>query len=202
MENRSRSRTAEATHRNDRSNPKRCIFQSDRTALPFLPKRLDLAREAERWDSMPRRKPLASAPVRLPAAVAGYCRLAISLLGLGPLRSGGSDFRLVDIAANGIFGPVKQFDHCDNGGRSRWTKRWSRRIAQPDAGPWIHGPHVIASSALSWRLQVDTRFAKQTSEVPGLEIVSATLQALWALLFFSVLGGSTAFLRNTTDQHF
>ena len=58
---------------------------------------------------------------------------------------------------------------------------------------------VISSSALSWRLRVDTGFAKRTFEVSTSEIMSATHQALWALLFFSILAGTTALLRNRAD---
>jgi hypothetical protein len=43
--------------------------------------------------------------------------------------------------------------------------------------------------------------AKQTSEVPTLEIMSATHQALWALLFFSILAGIAAIVRNRADGH-
>jgi len=55
---------------------------------------------------------------------------------------------------------------------------------------------VVASSALTWRLRVDTGFAKRTLDVPTSEILSATHQALWPLLFFSVLAGGAALLRN------
>lgn len=64
------------------------------------------------------------------------------------------------------------------------------------------GGIVVASSALSWRLRVDTGFAKETSEVSTPEIMSATHQALWALLFFSILAGSAAFLRNKKEHNF
>ena len=55
---------------------------------------------------------------------------------------------------------------------------------------------VVASSALTWRLRVDTGFAKRTLDVPTSEILSATHQALWPLLFFSVLAGGAALLGN------
>ena len=55
---------------------------------------------------------------------------------------------------------------------------------------------VVASSALSWRLRLDTGAVKKTAEVPTGEIMDATHQALWALLLFSVLAGAAAVLRN------
>jgi EmrB/QacA subfamily drug resistance transporter len=62
------------------------------------------------------------------------------------------------------------------------------------------GGIVVASSALSWRLHVDTGFAKSTSEVSTSEIMNAAHQALWALLFFSILAGSAALLRNRPNR--
>jgi hypothetical protein len=59
------------------------------------------------------------------------------------------------------------------------------------------GGIVIVSSALSWRLHVDTGSAQRTMEVSTSEIMSAIHQALWALLFFSILAGSAALLRNS-----
>ncbi len=63
------------------------------------------------------------------------------------------------------------------------------------------GGIVIASSALSWRLHVDTGFAKSTLDVSTSEIMRATHQALWALLFFSILAGGAALLRNRPPAH-
>jgi hypothetical protein len=50
-------------------------------------------------------------------------------------------------------------------------------------------------------LHVDTGFAKSTLEVSTSEILSATHQALWPLLFFSILAGGAALLRNRTTDH-
>jgi fucose permease len=58
------------------------------------------------------------------------------------------------------------------------------------------GGIVIASSALSWRLRIDTGLAPRTLSVSTSEIMSATHQALWALLFFSILAGGTSLWRN------
>jgi EmrB/QacA subfamily drug resistance transporter len=58
------------------------------------------------------------------------------------------------------------------------------------------GGIVIASSALSWRLRIDTGLAPRTLAVSTSEIMRATHQALWALLFFSILAGGTSLLRN------
>ena len=63
------------------------------------------------------------------------------------------------------------------------------------------GGIVIASSALSWRLHVDTGFAQRTVEVSASVIMSAVHQALWALLFFSILAGSASLLKNRTTDH-
>jgi EmrB/QacA subfamily drug resistance transporter len=63
------------------------------------------------------------------------------------------------------------------------------------------GGIVIASSALSWRLYADTGFAKTTLDVSTSEILSATHQALWILLFFSILAGGAALLRNRSSNH-
>jgi EmrB/QacA subfamily drug resistance transporter len=63
------------------------------------------------------------------------------------------------------------------------------------------GGIVIASSALSWRLHVDTGFAKSTLEVSTSETLSATHQALWPLLFFSILAGGAALVRNRPTAH-
>jgi hypothetical protein len=60
---------------------------------------------------------------------------------------------------------------------------------------------VIASSSLTWRLRLDSGFAKRTLDVPTFEILSATHQAWWALLFFSVLAGGAALLRNRAASH-
>ncbi len=58
------------------------------------------------------------------------------------------------------------------------------------------GGIVIASSAISWRLRVDTGFSQRTMEVSTSEMMNAIHQALWALLFFSILAGSAALLKN------
>jgi hypothetical protein len=63
------------------------------------------------------------------------------------------------------------------------------------------GGIVIASSALSWRLHADTGFAKSTLDVSTSEILSATQQALWVLLFFSILAGGATLLRNRASDH-
>jgi MFS family permease len=53
---------------------------------------------------------------------------------------------------------------------------------------------VVASSALAWRLRIDTGNAKKTTEASTQQIMNATHQALWALLFFSILAGAAALL--------
>jgi EmrB/QacA subfamily drug resistance transporter len=62
------------------------------------------------------------------------------------------------------------------------------------------GGIVIGSSTLSWRLHVDTGFAKSTLEVSTSEIMRAVHQAFWSLLFFSILAGGAALLRNRSDH--
>jgi len=62
------------------------------------------------------------------------------------------------------------------------------------------GGIVIASSALSWRLHVDTGFAQRTVEVSAPIIMAAVHQALWALLFFSILAGSASLLKNNPTK--
>jgi EmrB/QacA subfamily drug resistance transporter len=54
---------------------------------------------------------------------------------------------------------------------------------------------VVGSSALAWRLRIDTGIGKRTTEASTHQIMNATHQALWALLFFSILAGAAALLR-------
>lgn len=63
------------------------------------------------------------------------------------------------------------------------------------------GGIVIASSALSWRLKVDTGISQRTTDVSTAQIMAAVHQALWALLFFSILAGAAALLRNKQATH-
>jgi EmrB/QacA subfamily drug resistance transporter len=63
------------------------------------------------------------------------------------------------------------------------------------------GGIVTSSSALSWRMHVDTGFAQRTTDVSTTVIMRAVHQALWALLFFSILAGCAALLRTRPANH-
>lgn len=60
---------------------------------------------------------------------------------------------------------------------------------------------VVASSALAWRLRVDTGILKKTTEATTQQIMNATHQALWVLLFFSVLACAAVLLRGRVPSN-